>query len=187
MTENQLKKLKYYVIAITVLFVAGHLWWEHLNGGILSHHLMHHSDYPAISNWWGLLILPFLAWLSIARIEKRTIFQPGDSPVKEQISRGILIGFFGMLILSFVQSFSFSVGYENVAIYLSLGLLVVGLFLPIYRSECIFGYVFGSIIFTGAIIPLIGILIIGAISLFSHACIKPFALRFIKVIRAQPQ
>ncbi len=86
-----------------------------------------------------------------------------------------------------MQSFSFSVGYENVAIYLSLGLLVVGLFLPIYRAECIFGYVFGSIIFTGAIIPLIGILIIGAISLFAHACIKPFALRFIKVVRAQPQ
>ncbi|NRQ41607.1 hypothetical protein HRH59_03365 [Rheinheimera sp. YQF-2] len=184
MTEKQFKKLKYYVIAITILFVVGFLLWEHLNGGILSHHLMHHSDYPSISNWWGLLILPFLAWLSTVRIEKRVTLQPDDAPVKAKILRVVLIGFFGMLVLSLVQSLSFSVGYESVAICLSLGLVVVGLFLPIYRAECIFGYVFGSIFFTGAIIPLIGILVIAGISWFSHVCIKPLVFR---VIRAQPQ
>src|SRR5690606_4885437 len=109
MTEKQFKKLKYYVIAITILFVVGFLLWEHLNGGILSHHLMHHSDYPSISNWWGLLILPFLAWLSTVRIEKRVTLQPGDAPVKAKILRVVLIGFFGMLVLSLVQSLSFSV------------------------------------------------------------------------------
>ena len=72
-----------------------------------------------------------------------------------------------MLILSFVQSFSFRVGYENVVIYLSLGLVVVGLFLPIYRAECIFGYVFGSIVFSGSIISLVGILLIAGIPWFS--------------------
>lgn len=184
MTEKQFKKLKYYVIAITVFFVAGNLLWEHLNGGIFSHHLMHHSDYPAISNWWGLLILPLLAWLSTVRIEKRVTLQLGDAPVRTKILRVVFIGFFGMLVLSLIQSLSFSVGYENVAIYLSLGLVVVGLFLPIYRAECIFGYVFGSIVFTGAIIPLIGILVIAGISWFSHVCIKPLVFR---VIRAQPQ
>ncbi|WP_052750240.1 hypothetical protein [Arsukibacterium sp. MJ3] len=184
MTEKQFEKLKYYVIAITILFVVGHLLWEHLNGGILGHHLMHHSDYPLISNWWGLLILPFLAWLSTVRIEKRVTLQSGDAPVRTKILRVVLIGFFGMLVLSLVQSLSFSIGYENVAIYLSLGLVVVGLFLPIYRAECIFGYVFGSIVFTGAVIPLIGILVIAGISWFSHVCIKPLVFR---VIRAQPQ
>ncbi|WP_405601939.1 MULTISPECIES: hypothetical protein [unclassified Pseudoalteromonas] len=184
MTEKQFEKLKYYVISITILFVVGHLLWEHLNGGILSHHLMHHPDYPSISNWWGLLILPFLAWLSTVRIEKRVTLQPNDAPVRAKTLRVVRVGFFGMLILSFVQSFSFSVGYENVAIYLSLGLVVVGLFLPIYRAECIFGYVFGSIVFTGAIIPLIGILVMTGISWFSHVCIKPLVFR---VVRAQPQ
>ncbi len=172
------------MISITILFVVGHLLWEHLNGGILSHHLMHHPDYPSISNWWGLLILPFLAWLSTVRIEKRVTLQPNDAPVRAKTLRVVRVGFFGMLILSFVQSFSFSVGYENVAIYLSLGLVVVGLFLPIYRAECIFGYVFGSIVFTGAIIPLIGILVMTGISWFSHVCIKPLVFR---VVRAQPQ
>ena len=183
MIKNNSKKLKYCVIAVTILFVAAHLLWEHLNGGILSHHLMHRSDYPSISNWWGLLILPFLAWLSTVRIEKRVTLQPDDAPVRAKILRVLLIGFFGMLVLSFVQSLSFSVGYENVAIYLSLGLVLLGLFLPIYRAECIFGYVFGSIVFTGAIIPLIGILVIAGISWFSHVCIKPLVFR---VIRAKP-
>ena len=184
MTDKQFKKLKYYVIAITILFVVGFLLWEHLNGGIVSHHLMHHSDYPSISNWWGLLILPFLAWFSTERIEKRVSLQPSDAPVGAKILRFVLIGFFCMLVLSLVQSLIFSIGYENVAIYLSLGLIVVGLFLPIYRAECIFGYVFGSIFFNGAVIPLIGILVIAGISWFSHVCIKPLVFR---VIRAQPQ
>lgn len=184
MTENQFEKLKCYAIAITILFVAGHLLWEHSNGGVISHNLLHRSEYPAISNWWGLLILPFLAWLSIVRIEKRVTLQTDAPPVRAKILRVGLIGFFGMLILSLLQSLSFSNGYENVAIYLSLGLVVVGLFLPIYRAECIFGYVFGSIVFIGAVIPLIGILVIVGISWFSHVCIKPLVFR---VIRAQPK
>ncbi|WP_159819381.1 hypothetical protein [Colwellia sp. 20A7] len=184
MTEKQFEKLKYYVIAVTVFFVAGHLLWEHLNGGILSHHLMHHPGYPLISNWWGVLILPFLAWLSIVRIKKRITLQPSDAPERAKILRAVLIGFFGMLVLSLVQSVSVIFGYENVAMYLSLGLVVVGLFLPIYKAECIFGYVFGSIVFTGAVIPLIGILVIAGISWFSHLCIKPLVFR---VLRAQPQ
>lgn len=184
MTDKQFKKLKYYVIAITILFVVGFLLWEHLNGGIVSHHLMHHSDYPSISNWWGLLILPFLAWLSTVRIEKRVTLQPSDAPVRAKILRFVLIGFFCMLVLSLVQSLSVIFGYGNVAMYLSLGLLLVGLFLPIYKAECIFGYVFGSIVFSGAIIPLIGILVIAGFSWFSHVCIKPLVFR---VIKAQPQ
>ena len=131
MTKSNSKKLKYCVIAATILFVAAHLLWEHLNGGILSHHLLHHSGYPSISNWWGLLILPFLAWFSTVRIEKRVTLQPDDALVRAKILRVLLIGFFGMLVLSFVQSLSFSAGYENVAIYLSLGLVVVGL-IPTY-------------------------------------------------------
>ncbi len=86
-----------------------------------------------------------------------------------------------MLILSFVQSFSFSVSYENVVIYLSFGLVVVGLFMPIYRAECIFGYVFGSIVFSGAIIPLIGILLIAGIP-WSSA--RNDALKFARMCEA---
>ena len=184
MTKSNSKKLKYCVIAATILFVAAHLLWEHLNGGILRHHLMHHSDYPSISNWWGLLILPFLAWFSTVRIEKRVSLQPSDAPVRAKILRFVLIGFFCMLVLSLVQSLSVIFGYGNVAMYLSLGLVVVGLFLPIYKAECIFGYVIGSIVFSGAIIPLIGILVIAGISWFSHVCVKPLVFR---VIKAQPQ
>ena len=184
MTDKQFKKLKYYVIAITILFVVGFLLWEHLNGGIVNHHLMHHSDYPSISNWWGLLILPFLAWFSTVRIEKRVSLQPSDAPVRAKILRFVLFGFFCMLVLSLVQSLSVIFGYGNVAMYLSLGLVVVGLFLPIYKAECIFGYVFGSIVFSGAIIPLIGILVIAGISWFSHVWIMPLVFR---VIKAHPQ
>lgn len=184
MTEAHFKKLTYCVILIAVIFEVVHLLWEHLNGGIVSHHLLHRLDYPVISNWWGLLILPFLAWLSMVRIKKRFNFQSDDRSVTRKLLNRALIGFFGMLMLSTLQSASFNIGYENIAIFLSMGLLVVGLFLPIYRAECIFGYVFGSILFTGAIIPLISMLVIASVSLFTALCIKPFILR---MLRPQPQ
>ncbi|WP_298768353.1 hypothetical protein [uncultured Shewanella sp.] len=184
MTEANFRKLTYYVISMAVIFEAGHLLWEHLNGGIVSHHLLHSPDYPAISNWWGLFILPFLAWLAMARIKKRVNFQPSDSSVSRKVLNRALMGFLGMLMLSFLQSVSFTIGYGNIAIYLSLGLLLVGLFLPIYRAECIFGYVLGSILFTGAIIPFIGVLVTALISLLTALCIKPFILR---LLRPQPQ
>ncbi|WP_299492351.1 hypothetical protein [uncultured Shewanella sp.] len=180
MTEEHFRKLTYCIVSMAVFFEIGHLLWEHLNGGIVSHHLLNRSDYPAISNWWGLLILPFLAWFAMAQIKKRVNFQSGDSLVTRKLLNRALIGFVGMLMLSILQSVSFTIGYGNIAIYLSLGLFVVGLFLPIYRAECIFGYVWGSILFTGAIIPLIGILVIAAVSMFADLCIKPFILRIIK-------
>lgn len=173
MTEINFKKITYWVISITVFFEVGYLLWEHFNGGIVSHHLLQNSDYPAISNLWGLLILPSLALLAMFSIKKRLTFKASDELVKAKIPSGILIGFFGMLALSFLQSVAFTIGYGNISIYLALGLIIVGLFVPIYKAECIFGYVFGSIVFTGPVIPLIGILVISSISWFSDKGIKP--------------
>lgn len=176
MSEKYFKKLSIYFIALVVIFVFVHLLWEHLNGGVLSHHLLNNSEYPAISNWWEIAILTLLAWFSTTRLKKRISFQSDDVSADRKIPKGILIGFFGMLLASLFQSVAFEFGYENITMYTALGVLVIGLFLPIYRAECILGHVLGATFTFGPVIPLIGILVFAAISAFSNLLMKPLLI-----------
>jgi hypothetical protein len=173
MSEKYLEKLSTYFIALVVIFIFVHLLWEYLNGGVLSHHLLNSSDMPAISNWWEIAILPLLAWFATKRIEKRISFKSDDVSADGKIPKGILIGFFGMLIASIFQSLAFELGYGNITMYLALCVLLIGLFLPIYRAECILGYVLGATFTFGPVIPIIGISIFAAISAFSNLLMKP--------------
>jgi len=59
-----------------VAFELSHLFWEYINGGVLSHYLLNRSGFPSISNGWGIVILPLLAWFSTSRIKKRITFPP---------------------------------------------------------------------------------------------------------------
>ena len=43
---------------------------EHLRGGVLSHHLLANPDLPAVFNWWGLPLVPLLAWWTVGRVER---------------------------------------------------------------------------------------------------------------------
>ncbi len=173
MNEKYFKKISAYFISIVVILVLGHLMWEHFNSGVSSHHLLHRSDLPAISNWWGLVILPLLAWFSTTRVKKRITFRSDDASAGGKIPNGILIGFFGMLLVSLLQSVAFEFGYESITMYMALCVLLIGLFLPIYRAECILGHVLGAAFTFGAIIPILGILVFAAISAFSNILMKP--------------
>lgn len=173
MGEAYFNKVRIYFISIIAIIVLCHLWWEYFNGGISSHHLLHRADFPAISNWWGIVILPLLAWFATVRIKKRIVFQTNAPTASGKIPRGILTGFWGMLLVSLVQSIAFELDYQNITMYMALGVVVVGLFLPIYRAECILGHVLGAAFTFGAVIPIMGISVIAAISAFSNLCIKP--------------
>ncbi|MEX0722641.1 MAG: hypothetical protein WD357_00515 [Gracilimonas sp.] len=173
MNEKYFKKVSAYFISIVTIIVLSHLLWEHLNGGVASHHLLHNSDLPAISNWWSIVILPFLAWFSSTRVKKRITFRPDEVSADGQIPNAVWIGFFGMLLVSLLISIAFEFGFENITMYLALCVLGIGLFLPIYRAECILGYVLGAMFTFGAVIPIIGILLFAAISAFSNLLMKP--------------
>jgi len=188
MSEKKFNKLSAYLFALVVIFVLCHLLWEYLHGGVLSHHLLNRSDYPAISNWWEIVILPLLAWFSITRVKKRIQFKPDDESSSRKMPNGILIGFFGMLAISLVQSVSFGFGYENITMYLALGVVLIGLFLPIYRSECILGHVLGASFTFGPVIPIIGITVIASLSAFTNLVLKPLLIKiwgFFKKLNSQ--
>ena len=179
MSDKDFKKIQIYTILAVVAYEIFHLSLEHFNGGVVSHHLLHEEDLPSISNLWGILILPFLTWFSFTRIKKRISIQTSSLPALEKIPKVVFMGFFGMLVVSIIQSIFFETGYQNFTMYLAAVVLFTGLFIPIYRVEYILGHVLGSSFIFGPVIPLIGILVMGLISAISNLIVKPLILRLL--------
>ena len=78
------------------------LAWQHLTAGAPAHHLLARADMPAISNWWGLLLLPLLAWVAASRIEAR---YGGAAEAS-----GAIPGFVGGLLFGAAVALFFSLG-----------------------------------------------------------------------------
>ena len=174
MEEKQFNKIRNGFLLAVVFFAVCHLTWEYLNGGVVTHHLFMRADLPGLSNWWGLLILPLMVLLSATVIKKRISTKSNA----KTLPQSVLVGFFGMLLVSTVQSIAFVNGLPNVTMCLALGVVISALFLPLYRMEYILGHVIGSTFVFGPAIPFAGVLMFAPLSLLSHKCIKPLLLRF---------
>jgi hypothetical protein len=151
MPNQKIYRLQWFVVAAATLFAVAHLA---------------RPDMPAISNWWGIVILPALGWLTswfvLRRVNKKTkVFQKAFA------------GFLGALTIGLLLSFSFNTGHEQVSSYIFFGALFSGLIFPIYRAEYIFGFVLGMTFILGAILPAIAAMVGAAISVIFHFLIKP--------------
>lgn len=166
------KKIKIYTLTFVIIFIVFHLSWEYLNGGVVRHHLLQDQNLPAFSNWWEILILPLFTLFSFSRLKNRLT---GLS--ENKIPKKIIFAFLGMILFCIIQSITFLYGQINLTMYLTLGMLGVGLFLPIYKVEYIFGYLLGSSFMFGPVIPFIGILMMIIVSVTSNLLIKPLILK----------
>jgi hypothetical protein len=144
------------------------LAWEHFNGGVVSHHFLARSDMPAISNWWGLLVIPALAWFLLGRMEKRG----GDR-------RRLLIGFGSAFLFGAALSFFFTSGRQEWCGHMVMALPAVALFLPIYRAECVLGFVIGMTFVFGPVLPLVAALIFAAMGFIVYKSVR-FIVRKVK-------
>jgi len=160
------------------LFAVMHLTLEFFSGGVNVHYPLMDENLPAISNWWGLLVLPALAWVSYAFMPK------ADVEAKLLGLQRITLFHLGA---AFLYGAALSAGFElnlgQTPLYLLLGLFVAGLFYPLYRLELILGLVMGMTYTFGAVIPLVVSSLVALSSLVLHNALL-FALRKIK---PQPQ
>lgn len=133
---------------LVALLIAAILGVQHVNGGVPAHHLLADPSLPALSNWWGLLTLPLLAWFLLGRIERRRKANP-------LAAHGDFAAFTGALVFGAVLSLLFTAGQSSATetMVLSLGLLAV--FYPIHRAACVLGFVVGMTWTFGAVLPMI--------------------------------
>ena len=171
---------KIIITSIVTILIFGLLFWEHFHGGVPGHHILQQKDLPAISNWWGGLLLPALTWILLGRIEKRRKKQDSlNQQAKNQnitIIRLFLLG----LILGILIAVSFTNGYKLFLDNVPYVFLVLSLAFPIYYAEFILGFILGMTYTFGAILPTLFILIIAALGFLIYKFIRPLILRVAK-------
>jgi hypothetical protein len=142
-----------YFTGIVTVGIWSLLIWNHYHGGVPSHHILHRKDLPEISNWWGGLLLPLLTLFLTYRIQKRLIRNNDNesTPLKFPIKSAY--GFLFALSFGILLSVFFTLGYSNLSRYMIYGLFVLALFFPIYRAECLLGFVVGMTFTFGAVLP----------------------------------
>ena len=173
MSEQPPPWLRQYLTASITLAELAHLTWEHFHGGIRSHHFLNSADMPAISNAWGALLLPALAWFLSAFIQKRIVLISGTNDSPQKLPLSVIAGFVGSLLLGILLSVSFTNGHETITEYLFTGVLLLALMLPVYRAECVLGFVLGMTCTFGAILPTMVASVIAAFSALVHLCVRP--------------
>ncbi len=183
MSDQQFPRWRTYVTALMMLSELVHLAWEHLHGGVRSHHLLNRADLPAISNAWGLLLLPALTWFLAGRIQRRIALQSGANAAGPTMPTNIIVGLLLALLFGIALSAAFTRGNEAVAAYIAQGIIVLALFLPIYRAECLLGFVLGMTFTFGGVLPtVIGSLFAG-LSALMHLLVYPLVMRAWKGLR----
>lgn len=154
-TDSMFFKIRLYFTGIITLGIWSLLLWDHYHGGVPSHHLLQQEDLPAISNWWGGLLLPLLTLFLTYRIQIR-LFRHNDnqSNQKKRLHKYIYRFLFA-LSFGITLSVLFTLGYSDLSGYMVYGLLLLALFFPIYRAEFLLGFVIGMTYAIGVVLPTI--------------------------------
>ena len=180
-------KVRLFLTALVSLAIWALLSYQHYHGGVPRHHLLADENLPSFSNWWGALLLPALTWILHYRIEKRS-FTPDAAthPAPATSLQHVLYGFVGSLAFGGLLSIFFMLGNTEVPGYMLLVVFALALFLPVYRAQCLLGFVLGMSFTFGAVLPTFIGLILTLITLALYLLIRP-AFLFIVSKLTPPQ
>ena len=162
-------------MAITLAELAS-LAWQHVHGGIASHHMLDRADLPAISNGWGGLVVPVLAWFLLGRIHRRVAGGKAGQAATS-VSAGIAVGFAIALAFGIAIAVAFTGGHEDVTNYVFEAMIVLALLLPGYRAECVLGFVLGMMFTFGAVLPTAVACVVAVASAVVQLGIRPLFAR----------
>jgi len=162
-------KIRLYITGFVAVAIWGLLAWEYTHGGFQSHHILRRKDLPELQNWWGGILLPVLTWFLLYRIQKRP---------ESLLSKQVIYGFLGAfsIAISIIVFVHFDI--HDIPRYLLMGILLIALFYPIYRAECLLGFVLGMTFTFGAVLPIFIGSILVIIGFLIYNLIRP-AVRFV--------
>jgi hypothetical protein len=157
-------------------FAVLHLTIETVSGGVVTHHLLARGDMPGISNWWGLLLLPSLAWFLYPFIPTAP-----NRAGPAGLSSTALFRLGGAVAWGGIMSASWELGNDQVPAFMMGSLLLVGIVTPLYRAELILGMIIGMVYTFGSFIPTIASGVVALASLLTYSSAR-FVLMKIKAL-----
>ncbi len=151
------KKNRIIITAIVTVLVWTHVLWDYIHGGIPVHYLFRNENMPPFPNWLGAIILPFFTWGLLYRIQKRV-----DDPNHKDTFKVAFGRFLLALLVSGCIAICFELGIE-IPGFVLLGILGLGFFFPLYKSEFLLGWVLALSYSFGAIIPMLFAVVLGGV------------------------
>ena len=167
------KRLITGIITVAILSL---LIWQYFHGGVPAHYLLQKKELPAISNWWGALLLPVLTWILLGRIEKRLHKQGATTPLTSKQKLRIVGLFLLGLVLGLSIAISFTYDYKPYLDNVLYMILVLSILVPIFYTEFMLGFVLGMIYTFGAVLPTVFIVVIAGVGFVIYRFIE--ALHF---------
>ena len=149
----------------------GLLIWEYYNGGVSGHHFLKRKDMPFISNWWGLILLPLVTFLSLRRIGKRINFN--EEMNNQLFIKNHLLPFFIALLFAILIVVFSSTGNSEISYFMFLALFVVALFIPIFKAEYFLGFILGLSYSFGGALPVVIAIVLATIFYIIFNYIRP--------------
>lgn len=171
MDERQFFRVRCAATATVAVAEWLFLAWQHFHGGVPSHHFLDRADMPAISNWWGGLVLPLMTWILAGRVYQRVASRAGTS------IRSALMGAIGALCFGVLLSVFFSLGNDQVTGAMFESLFLIALFTPIYRAEYLLGFVLGMAYTFGGVLPSIVGSFVALIAMVIYCYVRAGLLR----------
>ncbi len=141
--QHNLTTTSWACLAGSLLFVLVQLGWQWAHGGIEAHHLFADPKQPALSNAWGLLLMPLLGAGTAWRLRRSSQVRP------------VLLALAGSLMYGALLSVLFLSGLESLLLPALGVLFVLALWLPLYRAEYVLGFVAGFSLAIGNVLPLL--------------------------------
>jgi len=190
MNEKVFFKTSLYFTGIVTIGIWSLLAWNYYHGGVPSHHILHRQDLPAISNWWGGLLLPLLTWFLLYRIQKRLRHDNIEKSTVINRRTNILFRFTGALFFGILLSLFFNFGYPDISGYMLIVLFLLALFFPVYRAECLLGFVIGMTFTFGVVLPTAVGFILTLVGTVLYLYVRPVILYiasgFVRKIKTGP-
>lgn len=174
MTEQRFQRLRLGLTVLATFAELAHLAWEHLDGGVVSHHFLDRSDLPSVSNGWGALLVPALTWMLLGRIRKRVVDRSERTP---GIPLAVVSGFVVAMLFGLAISISFTSGHDAIASFVFPCMVVLAVLLPGYRAECVLGFVLAMTYTFGAVLPTFIATVLAAASAIVHLGVRPLLAR----------
>ena len=132
---------------------------EHFTGGVRSHHLLDRPDLPAISNWFGLIVMPVLGWLLDRRFHRSS-----SQTIPSRSSVSLCVCLVCAVLYGAAMATTFALGALAMTSTLFFGLFLFAAIFPIYRIEYIAGFVVGMAFVFGAVLPCLVAVVLAAVS-----------------------
>lgn len=172
MTAAAFPRIRWGIIALVTLSYWGLLAYQYTHGGVAGHSFLARADMPTISNWWGGLSLPLVAYVLTGRVQRRLAAFGTNAVQADAALRVAAAGMVGAALYGAAMMAGMLTGHKEVSSFLFMALPLIALVLPVFRAEYLLGFIAALSMVVGGVLPLIIATGVAVMSLVLHATVR---------------